>query len=139
MYPFDSPGKDIVDGYAAKEGAAGMFSMGYTNNPAVVAGLEYSLPYIMNIGVKNIQAHSRPLTDRLKLELPKRGYPLLTPIDCTSPIVTCVVKDAERLAPAFNAANVRLTTRWNHIRIGTSVFNDMDDIERLLGALPKAV
>jgi selenocysteine lyase/cysteine desulfurase len=111
--------------------------MGYTSNPAVIAGLEYSLPYIMNIGVKNIQALAKPLVDRLKQELPKRGYPLLTPLDSTSPIVTCVAKNAERLAPAFNAANVRITTRWNHIRIGTSVFNDMDDVERLLAALPK--
>jgi selenocysteine lyase/cysteine desulfurase len=139
MYPFDAPGKDIVDGYAAKKGAAGMFSMGYTNNPAVLAGLEYSLPYIMNVGVKNIQAHAKPMTDRLKLELPKRGYPLLTPVDSMSPIVTCVAKAAERLAPAFNAANVRVTTRWNHIRIGISVFNDMEDVERFLAALPKAV
>jgi len=138
MYPFDAPGKDIVDGYGTKSGAAGMFSMGYTNNPAVIAGLEYSLPYIMSIGVKNIQAHAKPLTDRLKQELPKRGYPLLTPPDSTSPIVTCVAKQAERLAPAFNTANVRITTRWNHIRIGTSVFNDMEDIERLLAALPRA-
>jgi selenocysteine lyase/cysteine desulfurase len=92
----------------------------------------------MNIGVKNIQAHVKPMTDRLKLELPKRGYPLLTPIDSTSPIVTSVAKDADRLAPAFNAANVRVTTRWNHIRIGISVFNDMEDVERFLAALPKA-
>lgn len=58
MYPFDTTGKDIVDGYGTKPGAA-------------------------------------------------------------------------------DAANVRLTTRWNHIRIGTSVFNDMEDVERLLAALPK--
>jgi hypothetical protein len=63
--------------------------------------------------------------------------PLLTPLDSTSPIVTCVAKNAERLAPAFNTANIRITTRWNHIRIGTSVFNDMEDVERLLVALPK--
>ena len=137
MYPFDAPAKEIVDGYGTKPGAAGMFSMGYTNNPAVIAGLEYSLPYIMNIGVKNIQAHAKPLVDRLKQELPKRGYPLLTPLESTSPIVTCVARNAERLAPAFNTANVRITTRWNHIRIGTSVFNDMEDVERLLATLPK--
>jgi selenocysteine lyase/cysteine desulfurase len=137
MYPFDAPAQEVVDTYVPKAGAAGMFSMGYTVNAATLAGLEYSLPYIANIGVRNIQAHARSLTDRLKAELPKRGYPLLTPVDCAAPIVTCSVRDAERLAPVFTAANVRITTRWNHIRISTSVFNDMNDVERLLAVLPK--
>jgi selenocysteine lyase/cysteine desulfurase len=137
MLPFDAPGQDIIDAYAPKAGAAGMFSIGYAVNPATLAGLEYSLPYILNIGVRTIQAHAQPLVDRLKAELPKRGYPLLTPVDTRTPIVSCVAKDAERLAPAFAGANVRVTTRWNHIRIAASVFNDMEDVERLLAALPR--
>jgi selenocysteine lyase/cysteine desulfurase len=138
MYPFDAPGKDIVDNYGTKEGAIGMFSTGYTVSPVTLAGLEDSLPYILTIGVEKIQAHARPLIDRLKSELPKRGYPLLTPVDSTSPIVSCAVKDAERLAPVFNAANVQVTLRWNHLRVSPSVFNDMEDIERFLATLPKA-
>lgn len=138
MYPFDSPAAEIVDTYVPKDGAAGMFSMEYTPNAVTLAGLEYSLPYILDIGVANIQAHAQKLVTRLKEELPKRGYPLLTPTDARSPIVTCAVKDAERLAPAFSAAEVRVTLRWNHLRMATSVFNDMDDVERLLAALPRA-
>jgi selenocysteine lyase/cysteine desulfurase len=30
-----------------------------------------------------------------------------------------------------------VTTRWNHIRMSPSVFNDMDDVDRLLAAMPK--
>jgi len=30
-----------------------------------------------------------------------------------------------------------VTTRWNHIRIAASVFNDMDDIDRLFAVMPK--
>jgi selenocysteine lyase/cysteine desulfurase len=138
MYPFDAPAAEIVDTYVPKDGAAGMFGMGYTPSPVALAGLEYSLPYIMNIGVANVQAHAQRLTDRLKAELPKRGYPLLTPLDARSPIVTVAVENAERLAPVLNAANVRVTLRWNHLRVGTSVFNDMDDVDRLLTALPRA-
>jgi selenocysteine lyase/cysteine desulfurase len=137
MYPFDAPGGQIVDGYTQKDGAAGMFSMAYEPNIPTLAGLEYTLPYIMHIGVDKIQAHAKPLTDRLKAELPKRGYPLMTPVDATSPIVTAAAENAQRLAQPLRAANINITTRWNHIRIATSVFNDMDDIERLLAALPK--
>ena len=138
MYPFDTPGKDIVDDYEHKPGAAGKFSTGYEPNMATLAGLEYSLPYIMNIGPDKIQAHAQTLTDRLKAELPKRGYPLLTPEEARSPIVTVAVENATKLAPAFRAANVKVTTRWNHLRISPSVFNDMDDVEHLLAALPRA-
>lgn len=138
MYPFDAPGRDLVDEYEVKEGAPGLFSTGYEPNMATLAGLEYSLPYIINIGPEKIHAHVQTLTDRLKAELPKRGYPLMTPVDARSPIVTVAVKDAPRLNPVLSAANVTVTTRWNHVRISPSVFNDMDDIERLLAALPKA-
>lgn len=138
MYPFDAPGAQIVDHYGQKKGAAGMFAMGYEPNIATLAGLEYSLPYIMNIGVDNIQAHAQRLTNRLKAELPRRGYPLLTPLGARSPIVTVVAENAERLAPMLKAANVNVTTRWNHIRIAPSVFNDMDDVDRFLAVLPRA-
>jgi selenocysteine lyase/cysteine desulfurase len=100
--------------------------------------LEYSLPYILRIGVDRIQAHAQGLVGRLKAELPRLGYPLLTPLDARSPIVTVVAEDAQRLAPALRAAGVDVTTRWNHVRIGVSVFNDMEDVERLLAALPAA-
>jgi selenocysteine lyase/cysteine desulfurase len=137
MYPFDTPASEIVDTYTPKPGAAGMFAMNYEPNHATLAGLEYSLPYILNIGVANIQAHAQPLISRLKEELTKRGYALLTPLDARSPIVTVAVDNSERLASVFRSANVSVTTRWNHIRIAASVFNDMNDVERLLAVIPK--
>jgi selenocysteine lyase/cysteine desulfurase len=138
MYPLDTAGKDIVDDYEVKPGALGMFSMGYEPNTATLAGLEYTLPYIMGIGPEKIQAHAKLLTDHLKAELPKRGYPLLTPPESRAPIVAVALQDAQRLAPTLRAANVKVTTRWNHLRISPSVFNDMDDVDRFLAALPKA-
>jgi selenocysteine lyase/cysteine desulfurase len=136
MYPFDTPGKDVTDNFKPKDGADGLFEMNYQPSSSTLAGLEYSLPYIMNIGVENIQAHAKPMIDRLKAELPKRGYRLMTPVDNNSPIVTAVVKDAGRLDPYFEKANVKVTTRWNHLRMAVSVFNDMNDIDRVLAALP---
>ena len=137
MYPFDAPAREIVDNYTVKEGAPGMFSTGYEPDTAALAGLEYSLPYIMNIGPAKIQAHAQALTDRLKAELPRRGYPLLTPQESRAPIVTVAVENAQRLGADLRAAGVRVTTRWNHVRISPSVFNDMHDVDRLLAALPK--
>jgi CTP:molybdopterin cytidylyltransferase MocA len=67
----------------------------------------------------------------------RRGYPLLTPRDARSPIVAVVAENAERLAPTLRAAQVNVTARWNHVRAAVSVFNDMDDVERLIAGLPR--
>jgi selenocysteine lyase/cysteine desulfurase len=137
MYPFDTPAPVIVDDYEPKAGTPGLFSMGYEPNVATLAGLEYSLPYIINIGPAAIQAHAQGITDHLKRELSRRGYQLLTPLDARSPIVTVAIAHADALAPALRAANVRVTTRWNHVRISASVFNDVEDADRAIAALPR--
>jgi len=43
-----------------------------------------------------------------------------------------------RTSSPGRAASVKVTTRWNHLRISPSVFNDMDDVEHLLAVLPRA-
>lgn len=139
MYPFDAPAREVVDSYTPKPGATGMFSMAYEPNLATLAGLEYSLPYIMNIGPARIQRHVQPLVSRVKEELSRRGHVVLTPPDARSPIVTVAVEKAERFAPVFRAADVAVTTRWNHIRVAASVFNDMDDVDRFLAVMPKSL
>jgi hypothetical protein len=58
-------------------------------------------------------------------------------MDARSPIVTVVAENAQRLNPVLRAANINITARWNHMRAGVSVFNDMDDAERLFAALPR--
>jgi selenocysteine lyase/cysteine desulfurase len=135
-YPFDGPGAQIVTNYVPKKGARGMFQQGYMPNLSTLAGLEYSLPYIKSIGVEAIQAHRQPLIARLKDGLARKGYPLITPMDSTSPIVTIAVRDAGRLDPILDKANVKITTRWNHVRVSPSLYNTMDDVERVLAALP---
>jgi selenocysteine lyase/cysteine desulfurase len=136
MYPFDEPGRQIVSDYTLKPGTQGIFAMGYEPNVGTLAGLEYSLPYIMNIGVAAIQSHAQAIVDHLKRELPRRGYPLLTPLNSTSPIVSVAVENASRLNQPLRDANVIVTTRWNHVRIAPSVFNTIEDAERLIAALP---
>ncbi len=136
MYPYDTPGKQIVDNYVPKKGARGMFSLGYEPNLSTLAGLEYSLPYLEQVGLERLRAHRKPMIERLKEQLPRKGYRLLTPADSESPIVTVAVRDAGRLDPFFERANVKVTTRWNHVRISVSLFNDMEDVERVLAAFP---
>ncbi len=137
IYPLDPPGETIVD-YGFRDDAAGHFALG-THSHVAPAMLDYSLAYILELGVENIQAHARPLIDRLKEEIPRRGYTMMTPADSATPMAAFVQADARRtLRPHFDKANVRVTAMGNRFRPSVSVFNDMEDIERLLAALPRA-
>jgi selenocysteine lyase/cysteine desulfurase len=101
----------------------------------VAAALGVSIPYIRQLGVDNIQAHRQPLLKRLQDELPRLGFTPQTPRNSTSPIVTFAHKDAAGIQRKLQAArvNVRVADYW--MRIAPSVYNDMNDVERLLDAL----
>jgi selenocysteine lyase/cysteine desulfurase len=114
--------------------ASTYFQLG-TMASGVGAALSVSLPYIQRLGVANIQRHRQPLLDRLQQELPRLGFVPQTPPGSSSPIVTFAHRDAEGISRKLEQArvNVRVAPYW--MRIAPSVYNDMDDIERLLDAL----
>ncbi|MDB5669791.1 MAG: aminotransferase [Alphaproteobacteria bacterium] len=137
IYPLDPPGDAIAD-YAFRPDATGAFALG-THSHMVIAQLHHSLDYIQQLGVPAIQAHAQTIVERLKRELPRRGYPLMTPAESRAPIVTCMLADARKaLAEPMKAAKIRLTLSANRFRLTPSVFNDHDDVDRVLAALPKA-
>lgn len=136
-YPLDPPGELVAD-YAFANDATGAFALG-THGEMVMAQLNYSLDYIAKLGVTNIQAHAQTLTTRLKKELPQLGYPLLTPPEASTPLVTCLLADArKKLAMRLKDAKIRMTLGANRFRISVSVFNSMHDIDRLLSVLGHA-
>lgn len=125
--------------YSLNRSAAGMFETGsITGSVEVnVALLASSLAYVHALGVANIQAHRLPLIRRLQQEMPRLGFTPVTPGSATGGNVTFArtnVADSDvpkRLAAA--KVNVRVAQHW--VRVSPSVYNDMEDIERLLGAL----
>lgn len=108
------------------------------------------LKYITKLGINNISAHAKPLTDRLQKEMPVLGYAPITPLDNPSPIVSFITPDPEatraKLDKAFGEQVVSLS-RWQKtsdkgetetvsgIRIAVSVYNNDEDIDQLLSAL----
>jgi selenocysteine lyase/cysteine desulfurase len=139
VYPLDPPAADPDDvaDYSFRPDATGAFALG-TYGHTVIAQLNSSLDYIHRIGVPAIQAHAQTLVAHMKEELPKRGYPLMTPPESTTPIVACLLANARTvLREPMKAAKVRITTSTNRFRMTPSVYNDHTDVERLLAALPK--
>lgn len=130
--PFDP--ESLTPTLSASDDATGHFATG-TTSAACAVQLEYSLDYLDRIGVSAIQAYRKPMTDRLKAELPRLGYRLLTPDDSRTALVACACPDGSRLATRLDSGNVRITVHPDRFRVTPSIFNDMADIDRLLDVL----
>jgi selenocysteine lyase/cysteine desulfurase len=137
VFPHDSPGATVAD-YTSSTDASGRFAMGTFSWPGIVQ-LNYSLNWLNRLGVANIQSWRQPLVNAVQTELRRRGYQPMTPLDSKTPLVAFALKDARaKLAEPLKAAKVHITTAQNRFRVSVSVFNDMNDIDRLLEALPKS-
>ena len=76
------------------------------------------------------------MCDRLKKELPALGYKLITPLDAPSSIVVVQAKNLAATEEKLRRANIHVTTTGeNRVRISPALYNNMDDINRLLSAL----
>ncbi len=133
LSPFDPEHPTPVT-WTPRNDATGYFTLG-TMASAVGAALSVSIPYIMQLGVENIQKHRQPMLERLQREMPRLGFRPQTPLDSTSPIVTFAHKDTTQIARNLQAANVNIRVAPYWVRIAPSVYNDMQDIEKLLAAL----
>ena len=96
-----------------------------------------SLHYIERLGLANIRAHARQLTERLQRELPAMGYPSVTPPGNETPIVAFQVKDVAATQKLLHQARVTATMIENErrLRLSVSVFNTHEDVDKLLNAL----
>jgi selenocysteine lyase/cysteine desulfurase len=100
------------------------------------AGQYEALTRMLAVGVENIYAYTKPMCDRLKKELPGLGYKLITPLDAASSIVVAQAKDLKATEQKLKKANIQVTcTGANRVRISPALYNNMDDINRLLSAL----
>ncbi|MEM7115150.1 MAG: aminotransferase class V-fold PLP-dependent enzyme [Chloroflexota bacterium] len=124
----------------------GTSSMPYLPGVLVHAGLNY----LHSLGVNNIRAHVQPLTDYLQETLPALGYQPITPINTPTPIVSFLLSDRAETEAKLNRAfdhQVLSFREWyqtdangerqkvDGIRIGVSVYNNQEDVERLVAAL----
>ena len=98
-----------------------------------------ALQYIHRFGVDRIREHVRPLTNRLQNELPALGYPSITPRDSQSPVVTFSLRDGAATRSKLQKAKVIVTLRTgeseSQMRVSPSIYNNLGDIDRLIGVL----
>lgn len=128
------PAADTPYTWELKADASGHFEVA-TPAIGVMFALGQSLPYIRRLGVENIQAYQQPMIKKLQQEMPRLGFEPLTPAECTSPVVAFAVKDYQSVSERLQHGNINVRLARNYIKVSPSVFNDMNDINKLLEAL----
>jgi selenocysteine lyase/cysteine desulfurase len=131
--PFDPRSAEPVT-WTMRADATGHFETGSTAQ-AAEAALRYSLPYIRQLGVENIQSYRQPILARIREGMTQLGFTPATPEGTTSPLITFATRDGPGVAEKLKRArvNARVADYW--IRLSPSVFNDLGDVDRLLEAL----
>lgn len=100
---------------------------------AEIHQLGAGLAYLEAIGIARVESHLSNLTQALRSGLIAQGYRLFTPEGTKSAITAFYYrKPIADVRAAFDTAKVDITIREGHVRASVGIFNNADDIERLL-------
>lgn len=106
---------------------------------AEIHQLGAGLTYLETIGISKIESHLLSLTRDLRNGLVAQGYRLFTPADTRAAITAFhYTKSMAEIRAAFDAAKIDVTIREGHVRVSVGLFNNAEDIDRLL-ALTKSI
>ena len=106
--------------------------------PVMLAAMvNAGIDYVNKLGLPNIRAHAKQLTDRLQKELPPLGYKALTPMGTETPTVAFELKDAAAATKLLQSGHLvgTVIANENRLRLAVSVFNTHEDIDRTVAVL----
>jgi cysteine desulfurase/selenocysteine lyase len=107
---------------------------------AEVHQLGATLTYLEAIGVPRIEAHVLGLAKRMQDGLMGQGFRLFTPPGNQSSVVSFyITKPATEVKAAFDAASIDVTVREDHVRASVAIFNNEDEVDRLLAVTRRLV
>jgi selenocysteine lyase/cysteine desulfurase len=132
--PLEPPGP-AIGSYTLGTGAAALFEV---STPAwgALAIAAAAMDYLLARGILPAAAHRAMLIERMRDRLTASDFTCLTPKASTGPILAYAIQDADRrFDGALRAAGVRISTYSRRIRISPSIYNDFDDVDRLLSVL----
>ena len=94
-----------------------------------------AIDYLLRVGVPNIEAHTVGLAQQLNTGLVGQGHDVWTPKDNRSPIVTFRHhRDIALVRSTLEEAGIRISFKaeGDELRAGIALFNNSDDIDKLL-------
>jgi len=71
----------------------------------------------------------------LRAALPSLGYPCITPAESKAPIICFGVSTPEKTADALRRAHIDVSLSPGRMRVSPSVYNTIEDVDRLIAAL----
>jgi selenocysteine lyase/cysteine desulfurase len=100
---------------------------------AEVHQLGAALTYLDKVGVNRIAEHTLRLTRRLETGLLAQGYKLFTPAGNRSSVLCFyTTRPSKEISSVLNEAKVDISVRDDHVRASIALFNNVEDIDRLL-------
>lgn len=118
--------------------AAQRFMSGTPNIPGIIAIVE-SLGLLQELGVENINRHTRELSDRATAALTNLGYRVISPQPAHGPIVTFAVdlssEEADALVAALARQHVALVKHLDkegnaYLRVSFHCYNTIEEVEK---------
>lgn len=108
---------------------------------ALLCGLEASLKMLLEIGIDRIEGHLTELTEFLCEILPPSRYEVVSargPCERSQIVAIRPLSDlsADEIAGRLLRERICVSSRCGLLRIAPHLFNDLEDIERLVDALP---
>jgi cysteine desulfurase/selenocysteine lyase len=113
------------------------FELGYPSYPTLYA-LRFSTALLLEIGIERIERHVHALGTRLIGELRRLGFEVMTPEEPSRRAGNICVRweTAEELASKLLDDEIYIMGSEGRFRASIHLFNDGDDIEKFIRALP---
>jgi selenocysteine lyase/cysteine desulfurase len=94
-----------------------------------------SFKVMEEISIESMLAHTMSLVDRIRKALPESKYRCITPDGTHSPVLAYIPSDYGGTQTKLTQANIQATMTGNRLRISPNIFNNQEDIDKLLNAL----
>lgn len=131
--------EELPDHYFRLKTTAAKYEYANPTYGAIVA-LEAALGYLKQVGLARIEKHTVALAAELRAGADELGFDVFTPEHNPSPIVSFFHGiDPNVLAEALkrDSVDVTLRERGELLRAGVAMFNNRNDVDRLLRVLSK--
>jgi selenocysteine lyase/cysteine desulfurase len=112
-----------------------------TGSPSVpnVYGAMAGFQLLQEIGMENVAAHIKKLTQALLTEAADMGIRVKTPADSAGPLVVLQSKDSNLLVQKLAESDIVASNRHDGLRIAFHVYNTMDDVKAVVDVLKQNI